>query len=48
VLHYYMIVKTDVIMPLAFAAVTAILLGYRVYANNQKPVDNRKTSVVPK
>ena len=45
VLHYYLIVKSDVQMPLAFAAVLAVLLGYRVYAANQKTA---KTSVVPK
>ena len=38
VLHYYLIVKTDTTQPLAFAAVLAILLGYRIYENNQKPL----------
>ena len=45
VIHYYLIVKSDVLMPLAFAAVLTILLGYRVYAAKQTPV---KTSIVPK
>lgn len=36
VLHYYMIVKSDVRQPLAFAFVLALLLGYRIYAANQK------------
>jgi len=31
VLHYYMQVKKDVRLPLAFAAVLAVLLGYRVW-----------------
>lgn len=48
VLHYYMIVKTDIRMPLAFAAVLAVLLGYRIYANNQAPVNSTISSVVPK
>lgn len=30
VLHYYMIVKVDTRVPLAFAAVLAVLLGYRL------------------
>ena len=30
VLHYYMIVKADTRVPLAFAAVLAVLLGYRL------------------
>lgn len=45
VIHYYLIVKSDILMPLAFAAVLAALLGYRVYAANQK---GAQTSVVPK
>lgn len=45
VIHYYLIVKSDVLMPLAFAAVLAALLGYRVYAANQKAA---QTPVVPK
>lgn len=45
VIHYYLIVKSDVLMPLAFAAILAVLLGYRVYAANQKTA---RTSVVPK
>lgn len=48
VLHYYMIVKTDVTMPLGFAAVLAVLLGYRIYINNQKPVNVPTNSIVPK
>ena len=40
VIHYYMQVKADVRQPLAFAAVLAILLGYRllVYWRRPKPV----------
>lgn len=48
VMHYYMIVKTDVTMPLSFALVLAVLLGYRVYANNQKPAKPVKSLIVPK
>jgi sulfoxide reductase heme-binding subunit YedZ len=36
VIHYYWIVKSDITYPLLFAFITAIFLGYRVYANNQK------------
>lgn len=40
VIHYYMQVKADVRKPLAFAAVLAVLLGYRlwVYWQPSKPV----------
>jgi methionine sulfoxide reductase heme-binding subunit len=39
VIHYYMQVKADVRLPLVFATVLAILLGYRVvnYFRNRKP-----------
>jgi sulfoxide reductase heme-binding subunit YedZ len=36
VFHYYLLVKADVRKPLAFAAVVAVLLGYRVYASYMK------------
>lgn len=45
VIHYYLIVKSDILMPLAFAAVLAALLGYRVYSAREKA---NKISVVPK
>jgi sulfoxide reductase heme-binding subunit YedZ len=45
VIHYYLIVKSDILMPLAFAAILVSLLGYRVYAANQK---SAQTSVIPK
>ncbi|HEU5396659.1 MAG TPA: protein-methionine-sulfoxide reductase heme-binding subunit MsrQ [Verrucomicrobiae bacterium] len=39
VIHYYMQVKADVRQPLAFIAVLAVLLGYRLYDSwrNRKP-----------
>jgi sulfoxide reductase heme-binding subunit YedZ len=37
VLHYYMLVKSDTRLPLTFAFVLALLLGYRIYAANQTP-----------
>jgi sulfoxide reductase heme-binding subunit YedZ len=36
VFHYYLLVKSDVRKPLAFAAVVAVLLGYRVFASYTK------------
>ena len=35
VIHYYMIVKSDTRIPLGFAFVCAVLLGYRIYVSNQ-------------
>ncbi len=45
VIHYYMQVKADVRLPLVFAAVLAILLGYRIleYLRSRKP----KAAAVP-
>ena len=37
VIHYYMSVKSDVRWPLAYGAVLAVLLGYRVRAAMKKP-----------
>lgn len=37
VVHYYMIVKSDITYPVAFAIVAAVLLGYRVVVSMQKP-----------
>ncbi len=48
VIHFYLIVKSDVRLPLAFAVVLAILLGYRIYTNNQKPSGSLRTTVVPR
>ena len=36
VIHFWMIVKSDLTYPVFFAFILAILLGYRFYAN-QKP-----------
>jgi sulfoxide reductase heme-binding subunit YedZ len=36
VLHYYLLVKADVRKPLAFAALVAALLGYRLFASRAK------------
>ena len=38
VLHYYMIVKADTRVPVAFAAVLAVLLGYRLIKAYQAPI----------
>ena len=36
VLHFYMLVKSDTTKPLLFAAVLALLLGYRLFVSYQK------------
>jgi methionine sulfoxide reductase heme-binding subunit len=48
-LHYYMLVKSDVRLPLTMAAVLAVLLGYRIFAANRnaKP-QARSSSVIPR
>jgi len=49
VIHYYMQVKADVRLPLVFAAVLAILLGYRVtnYLRNRKPMPVSTAATAP-
>ena len=37
VIHFWMIVKSDLTYPLLFGLVLAGLLGYRIYANLEKP-----------
>ena len=50
VIHYYMQVKADVRQPLAFAAVLAVLLGYRlvVYLRRPKPAPAAAAAAKPK
>ena len=45
VFHYYLLVKSDVRKPIAFAAVVALLLGYRVYVASTKGPKARPLSL---
>lgn len=47
VLHYYMLVKSDVRLPLTFAFLLAVLLGFRVFAKYYKSQPRISSSVVP-
>ena len=47
VLHYYMLVKSDVRLPLTFAFLLAVLLGFRVFAKYYAPRPHFSGSVVP-
>jgi sulfoxide reductase heme-binding subunit YedZ len=47
VLHYYMLVKSDVRLPLTFAFVLAVLLGFRILMKYYKP-PVASSSVVPR
>ena len=46
VLHYYIIVKSDITYPLLFAIVVAVLLGYRVVMSLKKPAGRSAASPV--
>lgn len=46
VLHYYIIVKSDITYPLFFAIVVAVLLGYRVVMSLKKPAGRSAASPV--
>ena len=37
VIHFWMIVKSDLTYPLLFGLILAVLLAYRVFSGNQKP-----------
>ncbi len=48
VIHFYMQVKADVRLPLAFAAVLAILLGFRLVALRRRPLPAPVVAPQPK
>jgi len=47
VLHYYMLVKSDVRLPLTFAFLLAVLLGFRVFAKYYTSPRRISSSVAP-
>jgi sulfoxide reductase heme-binding subunit YedZ len=47
VLHYYMLVKSDVRLPLTFAFLLAVLLGFRIFAKYYGSQPRISSSVVP-
>src|SRR5713226_1603115 len=48
VLHYYMLVKSDVRLPLTFAFLLALLLGFRVLAKYYSPRNPLSGRVIPR
>ncbi|MDT7687633.1 MAG: methionine sulfoxide reductase heme-binding subunit [Acidobacteriota bacterium] len=48
VFHYYLLVKSDIRKPLAFAAVIALLLGYRVFVAYTKRLKAKPISISQK
>ena len=47
VLHYYMLVKSDVRLPLTFAFLLAVLLGFRLFAKYYASRPHLSTSMFP-
>jgi sulfoxide reductase heme-binding subunit YedZ len=47
-LHYYMLVKSDATLPLAFAFVLALLLGYRIFAANRSAKPEARSTIIPR
>jgi sulfoxide reductase heme-binding subunit YedZ len=47
VLHYYMLVKSDVRLPVTFAFVLAVLLGFRILARYYKAQPATSGSIAP-
>jgi len=48
VLHYYMLVKSDVRLPVTFAFVLAVLLGFRLLARYYKAPPAVSGSIAPR
>src|SRR6267142_1684948 len=48
VLHYYMLVKSDVRLPLTFAFVLALLLGFRLFVRYYSAGPSISSSVIPR
>jgi len=48
VLHYYMLVKSDVRLPLTFAFVLALLLGFRLFVKYYSAAPGISSSVIPR
>jgi len=48
VLHYYMLVKSDVRLPLTFAFLLFVLLGFRAFARYYSAQPHSAGSVVPR
>jgi sulfoxide reductase heme-binding subunit YedZ len=47
VLHYYMLVKSDVRLPMTFAFLLAVLLGFRIFAKYYVSHPRVSGSIVP-
>jgi sulfoxide reductase heme-binding subunit YedZ len=48
VLHYYMLVKSDVRLPMTFAFLLAVLLGFRLFAKYYSPPPRSTESLFPR
>jgi sulfoxide reductase heme-binding subunit YedZ len=48
VLHYYMLVKSDVRLPITFAFLLAVLLGFRIFAKYYQPGPRVSSSILPR
>jgi methionine sulfoxide reductase heme-binding subunit len=47
-IHYYLLVKSDTRLPLAFALVLAVLLGYRIFAAQRTPKVETRSPIIPR
>src|SRR5882762_11570110 len=47
VLHYYMLVKSDIRLPMTFAFLLAVLLGFRIFAKYYVPPPRVSGSIIP-
>jgi sulfoxide reductase heme-binding subunit YedZ len=47
VLHYYLLVKSDVRLPMTFAFLVVVLLGFRIFAKYYSPPPHSTASLFP-
>lgn len=46
--HYWMLVKSDIRLPVTFALVLALLLGYRIFAANRATKSEPRSQILPR
>ncbi|HYO90991.1 MAG TPA: protein-methionine-sulfoxide reductase heme-binding subunit MsrQ, partial [Pyrinomonadaceae bacterium] len=46
--HYWMLVKSDIRLPLTFALVLALLLGYRIFSANRATEAEPRSRILPR
>ena len=48
VVHYWMLVKSDIRLPVGFALMLVLLLGYRIFAANRTTKTEARSAIIPR